>query len=662
MKFLLIDFRKILLLIFFSFFCSQLSANSPETFPVYNSIKPNIDFWMKVYTMHHTQQGLIHDADNLNIVYEVVDLKPQSERGSSRYNRNLLKQTKKKYSMMLEKFAKGQKPETPIESKVYELFGPDQDPLVLLEAMDNIRFQRGQSDRFKQGIIRSNQYLNKIKTIFKNHDLPEDLAYLPHVESSFNYNAYSKFGAAGIWQFTHGTGKRYMLIDYTVDERRDPILSAHAAAKFLKQNYEKLGSWALALTAYNHGVNSMLKAKKEKGDYETIINEYEGRRFKFASKNFYSEFLAAREIAKNHEKYFGELELSEPVSTIEIELPDFVSVSKVANHFRIDPKTIKLLNPALRDPVFKEQKYIPKGYRLKLPNSELMKELSLKMPSDMFEQKQKRSRFYYVQKGDVAGSIARQHGISLQDLIWANNLDYRATIYVGQNLRIPTTEDALQLALEHSEPVKVSLIEKPQTVASDRINSNGFPQVQVMDNGNFKLVKNINLSVVTGNLTVQRSFEKNNHVYGIIQVDTGETLGHYADWLNVSTQQIRMVNGRQYGKMIEFNDQIIIPLDKVNKEQFEEKRYEYHKEFEEDFLNAYKIESISIYEIKRGDNIWTLCQNIFDLPFWLIRKYNSELDFVNLKVMQKIIVPVVEKLEQEMDEADLLDEPFQSER
>ncbi len=644
MKLELKYYRKILLIVFFSCFCFQLSADTTETFPVYNSIKPNINFWMKVYTEYHTRQGVIHDADNLNIVYEVIDLKPRSVRGSSRYNRNLLKNTKKRYSTILEKLAKGQKPETPIEHKVSKLFGADRDPLVLLEATDNIRFQRGQSDRFKEGIIRSGQYLEKIKTIFRNYDLPEDLAYLPHVESSFNYNAYSKFGAAGIWQFTYGTGKRYMLIDYTVDERRDPILSAYAAAKLLKQNYKKLGSWALALTAYNHGVNSMLRAKKEKGDYETILNEYEGRRFKFASKNFYSEFIAAREAAKDYIKYFGPLKLSNPVSIMEIKLPGFVSVSKIAKHFGINTRTIKLLNPALRRPVFKEQKYIPKGYKLRLPNKKSMKELALKMPSDIFEPKQKRSRFYYVQKGDVAGVIARRHGITLQDLIWANNLNHRATIYVGQNLRIPTPEDSLLLAAKHAKPVKVSLVQKTPKTSSHNGSGNGFPQVQVMNNGDMKLVKNINLSVVTGNLTVRRIFKKNNQVYGIIRVDTGETLGHYADWLNVSTQQIRRANGLQFGRMIEFNEQIIIPLGKVDKDQFEEKRYEYHKEFEEDFLNAFKIESITIYEIKRGDNIWTLCRNAFELPFWLIRKYNPELDLFHLKPLQKVIVPVVEKL------------------
>ena len=87
--------------------------------------------------------------------------------------------------------------------------------------------------------------------------LPTELAALPHVESSFNTYAYSKVGAAGMWQFMRGTGRRFLRIDAAVDERLDPYRSTEAAASFLEQNYIVLGSWPLALTAYNHGAGGM---------------------------------------------------------------------------------------------------------------------------------------------------------------------------------------------------------------------------------------------------------------------------------------------------------------------------------------------------------------------------------------------------------------------
>ncbi len=103
-------------------------------------------------------------------------------------------------------------------------------------------------------------------------------------------SAYSKFGAAGIWQFTRSTGRRYMEVGYVLDERRDPIRATHAAAQLLKENYEKLGSWPLAITAYNHGAAGMARARQKHGDYPAIFKSYRSRTFKFASRNFYSEF------------------------------------------------------------------------------------------------------------------------------------------------------------------------------------------------------------------------------------------------------------------------------------------------------------------------------------------------------------------------------------
>ncbi|RPJ79748.1 MAG: lytic transglycosylase domain-containing protein, partial [Deltaproteobacteria bacterium] len=263
-------------------------------FPEYHVIKPNVRFWKKVYSEFTTNQGIIHDNRNLDIIYEAIQLVPPNGSRNHKANQRNINAIKEKYKTILLKLASGQKPETKTEKRVYSLFADKKNLQSFRDASENIRFQLGQSDRFREGVIRSGAYLSEIRKIIKSYGLPEQLAYLPHVESSYNYNAYSKFGAAGIWQFTRGTGKNYMKIDYTLDERRDPILATHAAAKYLKKNYEHLGSWPIALTAYNHGANGMARAKREVGsDYASIYKRYNGKSFGFASRNFYSEFLAA---------------------------------------------------------------------------------------------------------------------------------------------------------------------------------------------------------------------------------------------------------------------------------------------------------------------------------------------------------------------------------
>jgi len=94
---------------------------------------------------------------------------------------------------------------------------------------------------------------------------------LAHVESSFDVTASSKAGAAGMWQFTRATGKKYLTVNRVLDERRDPIRASEAAAKLLKQNYERLRNWPMALTAYNHGVAGVLRAKEAMGTYEALF-------------------------------------------------------------------------------------------------------------------------------------------------------------------------------------------------------------------------------------------------------------------------------------------------------------------------------------------------------------------------------------------------------
>ena len=219
------------------------AITATQTFPVYDSLHPNVSFWKKIYTHYSTTQGVIHDKQNLRIIYDVIELQDLNRHGSRKINQIRIKKAKKKYKMILAKLAQGKFPEEPEEKRVADLFGTKAQRSDFRSAMENLRCQVGQKDRFRQGIIRSGSYLAQIKQIFRDAGLPLELSYLPHVESSFKPKAYSKFGAAGIWQFTRSTGKRFMTVSYTVDERLDPILSSYAAAQLLKQNFTELQNW-----------------------------------------------------------------------------------------------------------------------------------------------------------------------------------------------------------------------------------------------------------------------------------------------------------------------------------------------------------------------------------------------------------------------------------
>ncbi|RLB91979.1 MAG: lytic transglycosylase [Deltaproteobacteria bacterium] len=655
-----------------------LKKTGIETFPVYPSIEPNVAFWIDMFTRYTRSQGVIHDVRHLDRIYEVIRLDPSQTRTAAQKNKKKKEAVQKKYKRILLALAAGKPPATPKEKQVAALFGSKAGARDFKQAAHQLRCQTGLTLHFKEGLIRSGAVIKEFKQIFRSHGLPVDLAYLPCVESSFDFTAYSKFGAAGIWQFTRGTGRMYMKIGYVVDQRRDPYISTQAAARLLKRNYAKLGEWPLALTAYNHGVNGMLRAQKQKGGYENIFNTYQGRSFRFASRNFYSEFLAARQVAKNYKTYFGEIPFQKPVHVTRYTTRGYLPAKALAQGLNLDIQTIKELNPSLRSPVFSGRKHIPKGFELRLPKQVPHKTIA-RVTAPLYQAKQKPSKFHEVRKGDTAGGIARIHSVPLNELMMANGLNRRATIYIGQNLRIPVQGEVIlpeKLALAKPKPtIQTKKTAKtplaPETPTPPDIvlplphkktppplllpekslaKTEPTPQAEVappLPDGPEALAKPIseepvvNLAIVTSDLKIKKTFTQSNQLVGVIRVAPEETLGHYADWLQIPTRKIRALNQFPYGKTISIDQKIKLPLTPKDLDRFEELRYEYHKEMEEDFFESFSIIGVDTYKIKDGDTIWLLCLNKLEIPLWLLKKYNPVMDFSKLKLQQTIKYPIV---------------------
>lgn len=406
-----------------------------ERFPLYPAIKNNVLFWEKIYSHYSLRQAVIHDAEDLSKIYEVIPLLDRDLPGAGRANEIAERGVKGKYQAMLTRLA-SQPPATPEERRIAALFTGRNRNENMARAAQNVRSQCGQRERFFAGVVSSGEYMPEIKRIFRAHNLPEDLAYLAHVESSFNTRAYSKVGAAGLWQFTRATGKLYMNVDYTVDERLDPIRATYAAARYLQNSYRSLEDWPLAITSYNYGLAGMVRATRELGTYERIFQNYNKGYFKFASKNFYSEFLAALRVAKTLEASDG-VRLAREINCHYFELPGYAHIKAIAGHFGISVDTVKELNPALLPPVISGDKHIPKGYRLRLPGDSQVKQQVASLPPAVFTDQQRASQYHTVQKGDTISSIARLHNVSPKSLMQANNLGKSAKINIRQNLVIP---------------------------------------------------------------------------------------------------------------------------------------------------------------------------------------------------------------------------------
>jgi len=596
-------------------------------FPIYPSIKANILFWEKIYSTYSRNTAIIHDQNNLSIVYTTVSLVDKNNPGAQKKNDQQLKRVKQHYADILLRLSKQTQPSSAEEKRIAALFGTKYSQKVFRQAAQNIRVQTGLKEQFSDGVFRSGAYMRQIKNIFRSHHLPEDLAYLPHVESSFNPNAFSKFGAAGMWQFTRSTGKEFLRIDYIIDERRDPLISAEAAAILLKKNFQVLGSWPLALTAYNYGTAGMKRAVEQEGSYEQIFKKYRKGHFKFASRNFYSEFLAAVAVAKRLEQS-GTVTFAKPVATVSVKLPAYTDALKLCKHLGMSPETLKQHNPALRKPVLEGTKYIPQNYSLKLPSHYKNSKLLVGAPASIFSKEQKRSKFYQVRPGDTAGAVAQAHKISLASLISSNNLNKKALIHVGQNLRIPDIET-------QSIPKTASIKQQPGEIVlqdNKKISPAGLTLVFEED------------SAVSGNLKVMNVTRKNNLLSGIVEVQPDESIGIFSDWLKLTPEALRLTNQIASSKDVYPGQRITIEFINVTPEDFEATRFDFHQETQEDFFNSFTIVGVTAYEVLKGDTVWDICHKKFDLPLWLLKKYNDELDFNRLDSSGILHIPIVKEI------------------
>jgi hypothetical protein len=270
-------------------------------FPQPLLLAPNVAFWKQIYTAYGVGDFVLHDRDRLDVVYGVVRIKnATSQAGAAAVAEPEIQRMRAKYNDILTRLAAGAAPEElgAEGGVVAQTWGCPCPPEVLRRAGENIRVQQGLREKVDEGLHRASKLLPRILAILRQHQVPAELAALPMVESTFNPAAYSKAGAAGLWQFIRSTGKQYSLISRKRDDRRDPVRATEAAAHLLRNNYEALGSWPLAIVAYNHGHAGIRAASTQVGStaIEDIVARYNGPRFGFASKNFYAEFLAALDV------------------------------------------------------------------------------------------------------------------------------------------------------------------------------------------------------------------------------------------------------------------------------------------------------------------------------------------------------------------------------
>ncbi len=342
-------------------------------FPLPGKLRARVGFWVKIYARVSSWEYAIHDTKYPQLTYSVFDTrnKPKGALNSekSRISRLIISVMQKEKSIREGRLdRKKLRPDEEVILKVFEENGLI-DEMAKAADLKRIRGQAGLKDSLEDALFVSGRYLPRMEKVFERFDLPTEIAYLPFVESGFNKKAVSKVGASGIWQFMPYTGKLYLRVDDEVDERNDPMRAAEAAARLMRQNYNLLNEWPLAVTAYNHGAAGIAKAARDSGSKELpdIIERFEGKNFGFASQNFYSSFLAALHVAKNSDAYLGKVPRAKKLEFDEFVMPHYMDVKTFLEKLGIEEAIFRELNPALTAEVYAGRKFMPVGYTVRIP-------------------------------------------------------------------------------------------------------------------------------------------------------------------------------------------------------------------------------------------------------------------------------------------------------
>jgi membrane-bound lytic murein transglycosylase D len=424
----------------------QKSVQADQRFPS-EGYEDQIEFWKLVFAQYGEKDIIFHDSRDLRLIYEVMSFQNRAAEDPAEAKRQA-KELQRKFEEItgiLEDLGRSGAAATAISdrhghiARLLEVNGYALTPAQLSQRKDNLRRQRGIKEKFRAGIIRSGRYIHAIEGILQSHGIPAELAFLPHVESSFDYTAYSRVGAAGIWQFMPGTGRRFLRITTAVDERLDPLKAAHAAARLLKENHQKLGNWPLAITAYNHGTNGMLRAKQAHGsDLRVIIEKYQSRIFGFAGRNFYPEFLAAMEIAQDHEAYFGPLEIAPPLQFDNYRVPSTIHVRQVMKGLNVSESAFKELNPQLTRRFWSGSRTLAAGTEVRIPAGTAQQASRIRESAPAASQPQVTGPDRHrVRRGETLDAIAQRYGTTAAALQRANGIKNQNRIQVGQVLSIP---------------------------------------------------------------------------------------------------------------------------------------------------------------------------------------------------------------------------------
>jgi membrane-bound lytic murein transglycosylase D len=312
---------------------------------------------------------------------------------------------------------------------------------------------------------------------------------------------------------------------------------------------------------------------------------------------------------------------------------------------------LRVLNPALRPPIWNGSRWVPRGYRLRLPGTLPHAEIAAaweRLPPAQRYLAQRSDGSHRIRRGETLVGIAAASGVSLSRLLAANGWSADHSAVRGETVRIPPPATRAEgagappaaVAAMVPTPAADALAPEaaPESLSPQAVLTPKRPPKEPVSQRQTESAALLPAAAPTGN------GDATDYSVGAgdtVTVQAAETLGHYADWLGVSSEMLRTLNKLHKKAMVTLGHRVKLDFSKVTPEQFEATRREYHQHLQEDYFAAHRIAGTENYSVKHGDSLWVIAQQHGDLPVWLVTQYNPDVDFSDVRPGTVITLPQV---------------------
>ncbi len=566
-------------------------ASADTLFPRYTQLQPKVSFWTRVFSEYSELQSVVHSSAHPHKVLSVLDFRGPALQLSAieldKHRRRAESDAREQAEQLLQAVhEKRAAPQTMSaeERRIYDLFADVRGDDRFAALRGTIRTQRGLRERTEAALRTSDGYLPYMEQIFSGYGLPKELTRLPIVESSFNLDAYSKSGAAGVWQFIPSSARIYMRLDEVVDDRRDPWTSTDGAARHLRDDYALLADWPLAVTAYNHGRNGIARGLKSTNGRTIVdlIERYDSPRFGFAGRNYYAEFLAAVDVERAWRARAQAAAGTAPLNFEVVETRHYVPYDTLRRLCGADDAVFRRLNPAYRPEVINGKLYVPPGHLIRVPAGsarEFEVAYARLGDNDRFDSQRVFYLLHKVRPGDTLIEIAQHYRVSVADVRGANGLR-SAMIRAGQVLKIPphkeTRPGPISVAVGESKPA----LTREQVVAAQherdgsrhtvghgdtissiarryRVSQSELKAANALDSAVIRVGQVLQIPQrSTASVAVAAAPAADFHTH---RVRSGQTLGSIASRYGVSVTDLRHANSLGSSSLIRVGQTLRVP-------------------------------------------------------------------------------------------------------